>query len=666
MIPKHKFLNDNDFTSGKSNKKLIQNWCSKEVLFKINGRKDIHFKEHLTIKKNGEFFSGYCEHPEIKFNSTIKVLNFESYCLAFNTNYRSVTAGNSYYRVNASAQKVYNDQLVGQKSAVRHIRAKAALIAANGAGAEAFELLDMLAYKIDAETSSSGDVAPIFCGTNTPETATTHTYAVEILEQNKDFLVAEVHAYIGVQYPSYTYDIAACSRDVRNYIDGLKYDLIYTGNYSTLMNATFYANAVNGSILYDMFYMRNGTGLRNCTTSGLTGTLGAANSYGTKRPTAGAYVSLDPGYNPYDTRVHITNKSPYVQNVSTFGTACIGMKVDGDLHQAGNDSIVANDFTQILSDGIGYWVTNLGRSELVSVFTYYCHMGYLAENGGKIRATNGNNSYGDFGSVAEGIDDTEVPVTGEVDNQQLEAIISFVQTDGADEILQLEYQNAGQGYTNTSTAILTVHNVSGNDANRTAGTYKGITGSSAGSGTGQEFDVEVSSTGGATVTVIKGGTGHAISDTITINDSSLGGGGGANLTFDVQTIGEATRYTISGEGFGAAVSGITLRDGGVFEVQLESDSTVYGGDGFLTTNSAAQAGNATSITLAATDVQPTGAYNGMMLYVLSGPGAGQYGVITSFNASTKIATIEKESDGSSGFEHITGASIEATLDATSQ
>ena len=67
----------------------------------------------------------------------------------------------------------------------------------------------------------------------------------------------------------------------------------------------------------------------------------------------------------------------------------------------------------------------------------------------------------------------------------------------------------------------------------------------------------------------------------------------------------------------------------MFEVQLESDSTVYGGDGFLTTNSAAQAGNATSITLAATDVQPTGAYNGMMLYIVSGLGAGQYGVITS-------------------------------------
>ena len=84
---KHKFLNDNDFTSGESNKNLIQNWCSKEVLFKINGVNDINFKQHLTIRKNGEYFSGYCNHPMIKFNSTIKILKFKNYCLAFNTNY---------------------------------------------------------------------------------------------------------------------------------------------------------------------------------------------------------------------------------------------------------------------------------------------------------------------------------------------------------------------------------------------------------------------------------------------------------------------------------------------------------------------------------------------------------------------------------------------------
>ena len=49
---------------------------------------------------------------------------------------------------------------------------------------------------------------------------------------------------------------------------------------------------------------------------------------------------------------------------------------------AETDPIVANDFTQVLSDGIGYWALNRGRPELVSVFTYYAHIGYLAENGG--------------------------------------------------------------------------------------------------------------------------------------------------------------------------------------------------------------------------------------------------------------------------------------------
>ena len=525
------------------------------------------------------------------------------------------------------------------------------------------ELRDYIDWGVNGVSGDSSE--PVMRGSNDPETSTGYTYAVEVLEANRDFIIAEVHAFIAVTYPSYTYTLAACARDVNAYIDGVKHDIIYTGNYRTLLNGKYYVHSVSGNALIDMFYAHNGTGLRNCTLTGLTGTLSGANSYGTKRPSAGAYVSLDPSWGPDHTDVWITNKSPYVQNVTTFGTACVGMKIDGDLHNGGNDSIVANDFTQILSDGIGYWVTNLGRSELVSVFTYYNHIGYLAENGGKIRATNGNNSYGDFGSVAEGIDITEVPVTGKVDNQQLEAQISNVVTDGANEILQLEYSNAGTGYTTeATTAILTVDNLSNNDPARVTGTYKGITGASTGSGTGQEFDIEVTSVGGIVVTVIKGGTGHAINDTISVNDSLLGGGGAANVSFDVETIGAATRYTLSGEGFGAAVSAPVVRNGGVFEVQLDSDSSVYGGEGFKTIASNAQAGNATQITLAATDIEPTGTYNGMMLYILSGLGAGQYGVISSFDASTKIATIVKESDGTAGFEHIKGTSIAGTLDAT--
>ena len=158
---------------------------------------------------------------------------------------------------------------------------------------------------------------------------------------------------------------------------------------------------------------------------GLQGDLGPANAYGTSRPTGGAYASLDPGWGPKDERVWITARSPYVQNCTTFGYAAVGQKIDGALHDGGNDSIVSNDFTQVISDGIGAWLLNNGRAELVSVFTYYSHIGYLCETGGRARATNGNNSYGTYGSVAEGVDPDETPVTAVVDNStQYNATIS--------------------------------------------------------------------------------------------------------------------------------------------------------------------------------------------------------------------------------------------------
>ena len=202
----------------------------------------------------------------------------------------------------------------------------------------------------------------------------------------------------------------------------------------------------------NMFYMRNGSGLRNCTLQGLNGTLGAANSYGTQRPTAGAYVSLDPGTGVNDASVWISRRSPYVQNVTTFGYAAIGLKVDGALHAGGNQSIVANDFTQVIDNGIGAWITNNGRAELVSVFTYYAHIGYLAENGGKIRATNGNNSYGKFGSVSESVNSTETPITATVNNRALQAQVANTFTSGAN-VYRLEYSNAGNGYPNSGTTF---------------------------------------------------------------------------------------------------------------------------------------------------------------------------------------------------------------------
>ncbi len=320
------------------------------------------------------------------------------------------------------------------------------------------ELYDKIDYDINGASGDS--TAPVFRGTNTFVDDQDKFAAMRLLKLNKSYIARDVTKYINANYPSYTFDEPACEADVKHYIDAFIYDLeqSYTGggtegsNYATLIAGQMYSNSVNGSTKENMYLLRDATGVRNQSLGGLSGTLGSANAYGTKRPDTGAYCARDPGWGPDDDRVWISTRSPYVQGVSNFGTACVGLKVDGDLHNGGNDSIVANDFTQILSDGIGAWVTNLGRAELVSIFSYYGHIGYLAENGGKIRGTNGNCSYGDHGAVSEGVDATEIPITGTVNNRKLEAQIGRALTDGS-EIIHFEYTNAGNNYTSGTYTI---------------------------------------------------------------------------------------------------------------------------------------------------------------------------------------------------------------------
>jgi hypothetical protein len=304
------------------------------------------------------------------------------------------------------------------------------------------------------------------------------------IKENADDIVIKTAKYIDNNFSavfeiksSYEYNRTLCARDVREYVYGMKWDMAYsrnwdknyasplvaydtsitevdyTGWYRAGLGARYYANSVIGSQEEDFYYLRNGTGLRLQTMDGLQGDIGPANEFGTSRPTAGAYASLDPGWGPKDERVWITARSPYVQNCTTFGYAAVGQKIDGALHDGGNDSIVSNDFTQVISDGIGAWLLNNGRAELVSVFTYYAHIGYLCETGGRARATNGNNSYGTYGSVAEGVDPEETPVTAVVDNStQYNATISSVFTD-TDTLQALEYSHAGNDYTEANINI---------------------------------------------------------------------------------------------------------------------------------------------------------------------------------------------------------------------
>jgi hypothetical protein len=371
-----------------------------------------------------------------------------SYDLLFASNYRSIKAAMAYYRGSASAAIVLANQKDATLGMLNFLKYKLKYIASSGSTQLALALWDDLIAGMTAGT------LPPTAGTLTANQDVDAVNGAYILLANKDFLAAEAVAYINDAYPAYIgqYDETACARDVREFIDAIANDIIYTGNYNTVLATRYYNNAITTSVQENMFLVRNATGLRNMTIQGLTGTLGTANSYGTQRPSAGAYVSLDPGWGPDDERAWTTNKSCYVQNVTTFGTACVGLKIDGALHSGGNRSVVANDFTQVLSDGIGVWCTNLARTELVSVFSYYGHIGYLAENGGKIRATNGNSSYGTFGTVSEGVDPSETAITGTVNNRFEEAVVSKVVTNNS-AVQRFEFLNAGSDYTSATFTV---------------------------------------------------------------------------------------------------------------------------------------------------------------------------------------------------------------------
>jgi hypothetical protein len=349
-----------------------------------------------------------------------------------------------------------------------------------------------------------------------------------------------------------------------------------------------------GDALKNMFLMRNGTGLRNLTLNGLLGTLSAVNAYQTARPTGGAYVSFDPGTGPSDTSTWIYRRSPYIQNVTTFGQGCVGMKIDGTLHNGGFKSMVSNDFTQIVSDGIGIWCYGPdSKTEAVSVFSYYAYASYFAEAGGRIRATNGNSSYGTYGVIAEGYDTTESPASGVVFNRSSQVQANVQSSLGLNAtLLKLAYANAGSAYNTTTTNMLYYSNnlvnpvwsqdgtlsifqnsiaPTGNaeawTLTSTTGTagqgyiyenvpiqpaaaiYNGLTGINlSGSGVNATFNITVTSTS-YVVTVNNGGSGYVVTNQILILGSTLGGVNGTNdLTITVSSVAGSTILTVTQSG----------------------------------------------------------------------------------------------------------------------
>ena len=171
-------------------------------------------------------------------------------------------------------------------------------------------------------------------------------------------------------------------------------------------NLVLTVTALENNNASKMLLLNNATNVTQFTFKGMTGTPGAGGLL------KAAVCSLDPAGS-------INSASPYIQNCSSINAGATGVEIDGNLHVGGNKSILANDYTQINSDGMGVHAIAGGRGEMVSIFTYYCDKSFYAHSGGFIRGLNCSSAYGEKGAVAEGTLASESAVTVATRGQML-------------------------------------------------------------------------------------------------------------------------------------------------------------------------------------------------------------------------------------------------------
>ena len=190
-----------------------------------------------------------------------------------------------------------------------------------------------------------------------------------------------------------------------------------------------------------MFLMSNGSILNKMTFKGMTGWVpGATAGDVTTSTIKGVVARLNPN-SP------VTTKSPYVLECAAILTGGIGALIDGSVHGSGAKTMIFHGYTVITDNGVGYWVKDGGKAEIVSCFTYYAYFGYTASGGGFIRALNGNCSYGTWGATSRGYDVNETPLTGTLVGQQM----AFTYSSGT--------FNVGEVVTSSGGATATITNV---------------------------------------------------------------------------------------------------------------------------------------------------------------------------------------------------------------
>ena len=384
------------------------------------------------------------------------ILDGITYDVALGTNYNSVYNGLAYQR--ATGSYVQDNQQSQTTTAITKGKTEVAALAEVADSATALgrsnagfdEIIDIINNGTQSVSEPGDGVANALTFPAPAALPTTDADDAAIrLQNNRDFLAAEVVAYVNNNTPPVGYNQTKCARDVRYIVDALTYDILYGGNSGTVTNAMAYLDGAAAQ-LPEAQRVATGNAYAHLATV-VAAVVTDATGVATTTPQVGnAEVQVTTGNpatategNELDALLQIIedvvvagnlNSLPDVitPDLTTLSVSAELVDAANDiinnrrliinrvvqsveaplpitLQTAGNRSILGNDFTQVNDLGYGLVAANGALSEMVSMFTYYCHASYYSKNGAEIRSLTGSSCYGEFGLVAEGSDPNEIP-----------------------------------------------------------------------------------------------------------------------------------------------------------------------------------------------------------------------------------------------------------------
>jgi hypothetical protein len=183
----------------------------------------------------GNFVSFVYDEVKCRRDADI-ILDGVYYDVTLGTNFNAVTNGLSYRR--AVASEVIDNQLDPTLGALYYLKSRSAVsLVADSTAQNRSNLAYDEIINIVQQGANQADplVFPSPTGVDTNKVS-----AKDQLIVNKEFIKAEVIAYINSTYPSLSYNQTTCARDIGYMVDAFCYDVLYGGNSASITSARSY------------------------------------------------------------------------------------------------------------------------------------------------------------------------------------------------------------------------------------------------------------------------------------------------------------------------------------------------------------------------------------------------------------------------------------------